>query len=213
MQATINRMSTSATCAPPGVNSVIGESTTWHGVFGTTQSTTGGNGVSGDGPVGVSGIGRTWIGVYGETHGAENGPAGIWGEGLEGGSGVKGHARAAGTAGVAGFHLAADGDGGPGVLGDSTRGRGVQGQGAVGVVGIGNTWIGVYGETNAVPESGSAGVWGDERQGRGAGGEDDQFAHGSGPRVVIEIASITSLAAKSSAPKQEKTGRRFRRPV
>jgi len=140
---------------------VVGESTTWHGVFGTTQSTTGGQGVAGDGPVGVAGVGRTWIGVYGETHGTENGPAGVWGDGLDGGFGMKGHARGLGLAGVGGFHLAEDGDGGPGVLGDSRRGRGVQGQGAVGVVGIGNTWIGVYGETNAVPESGSAGVWGD----------------------------------------------------
>ena len=69
---------------------VFGESSTWHGVFGTTQSTTGGHGVSGDGPVGVSGVGRTWIGVYGETHGAEGGPAGVWGDGLAGGAGVKG---------------------------------------------------------------------------------------------------------------------------
>ena len=160
---------------------VFGESSTWHGVFGTTQSTTGGHGVSGDGPVGVSGVGRTWIGVYGETHGAENGPAGIWGEGLEGGSGVKGHAHGVGTAGVAGYHLATDGDGGPGVLGESTRGRGVQGQGAVGVVGIGNTWIGVYGETNAVPESGSAGVWGD---GKGTGDGVKGVANAPGKAAV-----------------------------
>ena len=140
---------------------VFGESTTWHGVFGLSQSTTGGHGVSGDGGVGVSGIGRTWIGVYGETHGAENGPAGVWGEGLNGGSGVKGIARAVGAAGVAGFHIAEEGDGGPGVLGESRRGRGVQGQGQVGVSGIGNAWIGVYGETHAVPEVGAAGVWGD----------------------------------------------------
>jgi hypothetical protein len=160
---------------------VIGESSTWHGVFGTTQSTTGGHGVAGDGPVGVSGIGRTWIGVYGETHGAENGPAGVWGEGLEGGSGVKGHARAVGTAGVAGFHLAEDGDGGPGVLGDSRRGRGVQGQGAVGVVGTGNTWIGVFGETNASPEVGSAGVWGD---GKGTGDGVKGVATGPGKAAV-----------------------------
>jgi len=145
---------------------VVGESTTWHGVFGTTQSTTGGQGVAGDGPVGVAGVGRTWIGVYGETHGSENGPAGVWGDGLDGGFGMKGHAKGAGLAGVAGFHLAEDGDGGPGVLGDSRRGRGVQGQGAVGVVGLGATWIGVYGETNAAPEAGSAGVWGD---GKGTG--------------------------------------------
>ncbi|HYI34603.1 MAG TPA: hypothetical protein VEX88_14170 [Glaciibacter sp.] len=140
---------------------VVGESGTWHGVFGSSQSTTGGHGVSGDGPVGVSGVGRSWIGVYGETHGAVNGPAGVWGDGLEGGSGVKGHARAPGTMGVGGFHLAEEGDGGPGVFGDSIRGRGVEGRGAVGVVGIGRQWIGVFGETNAPVEAGAAGVWGD----------------------------------------------------
>jgi hypothetical protein len=160
---------------------VFGESSTWHGVFGTSQSTTGGHGVSGDGPVGVSGIGRSWIGVYGETHGSENGPAGVWGDGLEGGSGVKGHARAVGAAGVAGFHLATDGDGGPGVLGDSPRGRGVQGQGSVGVVGTGNAWIGVFGETNAAPEVGSAGVWGD---GKTTGDGVKGVANGPGKAAV-----------------------------
>ncbi|TDN88651.1 hypothetical protein [Microbacterium sp. BK668] len=140
---------------------VFGESETWHGVFGTSRSTTGGHGVSGDAAVGVSGIGRSWIGVYGETHGTENGPAGVWGDGLEGGAGVKGHARAPGAMGVGGFHLATEGDGGPGVLGQSIRGRGVEGQGVVGVVGTGSQWIGVFGETNAPPEAGAAGVWGD----------------------------------------------------
>ena len=139
---------------------VFGESSTWHGVFGTTQSTTGGHGVSGDGPVGVAGVGRTWIGVYGETHGAAGGPAGVWGDGLAGGAGVKGHARVAGGGGVEGYHLAEEG-GGPGVLGSSIKGNGVQGRGVVGVHGTGAAWIGVYGETHAPAEVGSAGVWGD----------------------------------------------------
>jgi hypothetical protein len=160
---------------------VVGESTTWHGVFGTSQSTTGGHGVSGDGPVGVSGVGRTWIGVYGETHGSENGPSGIWGDGLTGGAGVKGHARRAGAGGVEGYHLAEEGDGGPGVLGDSRRGRGVQGQGQVGVVGIGAAWIGVYGETNAPAEVGAAGVWGD---GKGTGDGVKGVANGAGKAAV-----------------------------
>lgn len=160
---------------------VFGESTTWHGVFGTSQSTTGGHGVSGDGPVGVSGVGRTWVGVYGETHGSENGPAGVWGDGLNGGAGVKGHARAVGAPGVGGFHLAEEGDGGPGVLGDSRRGRGVEGRGQVGVVGIGASWIGVFGETNAPAEVGSAGVWGD---GKGNGDGVKGVATGPGKAAV-----------------------------
>ena len=37
----------------------------------------------------------------------------------------------------------------------------MHGEGQVGVAGIGQSWIGVYGETHGRPESGSAGVWGD----------------------------------------------------
>lgn len=95
---------------------VVGEGKTWHGVFGHTESTTGGHGVAGDGPTGVSGVGRTWIGVYGETHaGTAAGSSGVLGEGLNGGVGVKGHARAPGMAGVAGYQLAHQG---PGVYGE-----------------------------------------------------------------------------------------------
>lgn len=142
---------------------IIGESTGWHGVFGTTTSTTGGHGVAGDGPVGVSGVGRSWIGVYGETHAAlEAGAAGVWGDGKQTGDGVKGVAFHPGRAAVCGFH---EGVGENamfwGVFGQSKSGRGVHGQGPVGVAGIGQTWIGVYGETHAPAEAGSAGVWGD----------------------------------------------------
>ncbi|HZI44799.1 MAG TPA: hypothetical protein VFD53_06255 [Ilumatobacter sp.] len=142
---------------------IIGESVGWHGVFGTTASTTGGHGVAGDGPVGVSGVGRTWIGVYGETHAApESGAAGVWGDGKQTGDGVKGVAHGAGKAAVCGFHEGVAGDGMFwGVFGQSRSGRGVHGEGQVGVAGIGQSWIGVYGETHGRPESGSAGVWGD----------------------------------------------------
>src|SRR5262245_28685233 len=91
---------------------IVGDSAGWHGVFGTTRSTTGGHGVSGDGPVGVSGVGRTWIGVYGETHAAaEAGSAGVWGEGKATGDGVKGVANHPGKAAVCGFHEGATGEG------------------------------------------------------------------------------------------------------
>lgn len=140
---------------------VLGESTTWHGVYGHSDSTTGGFGVMGDavGP-GIGGVSQTWVGVYGESNGTENGPAAIWGEGKDGAAGVKGHARKPGAGGVEGYHLS-EGDGGPGVLGHSQRGNGVRGEGVAGVVGVGSQWIGVYGETNAPAEVGSAGVWGD----------------------------------------------------
>jgi hypothetical protein len=142
---------------------IIGESESWHGIFGTTKSTTGGHGVAGDGPVGVSGVGRSWIGVYGETHAPpEVGAAGVWGDGKQTGDGVKGVANAPGKAAVCGFHEATTGEGMCwGVFGQSKQGRGVHGQGQVGVAGVGGEWIGVYGETHARPEVGSAGVWGD----------------------------------------------------
>lgn len=109
---------------------IIGESTGWHGVFGTTTSTTGGHGVAGDGPVGVSGVGRTWIGVYGETHAApEAGSAGVWGDGKQTGDGVKGVANHPGKAAVCGFHEGVAGDGMFwGVFGQSKAGRGVAGR-------------------------------------------------------------------------------------
>jgi hypothetical protein len=94
---------------------------------------------------------------------------------------MKGHARRAGAGGVEGYHLAEEGDGGPGVLGDSKRGRGVQGQGQVGVVGIGGSWIGVYGETHAPSEVGSAGVWGD---GKDTGDGVKGVANGPGKAAV-----------------------------
>ena len=83
--------------AGPGVhgtskaNGVLGESTTWHGVGGLSQSTTGGAGVFGGGDPGPGVIGQStkWIGVYGETAGIENGPAGVWGEHKGAGVGVK----------------------------------------------------------------------------------------------------------------------------
>ena len=141
---------------------VVGESTTWHGVFGRSESTTGGHGVRGEGGVGVSGLGSTWIGVYGETNAAaEAGAAAVWGDGKATGDGVKGVATGAGKAAVCGFHQGPDGSVGYGVFGQSAGGRGVHGEGQVGVAGIGQVWIGVYGETNAIPEVGSAGVWGD----------------------------------------------------
>ena len=96
---------------------VLGESTTWHGVAGITQSKTGGAGVFGAGDTGgpgVIGTSKTWIGVFGETFGTQNGPAGVWADGHTGGSGVKGHTSCPGAFGVAGFHLTNQG---PGIFG------------------------------------------------------------------------------------------------
>lgn len=99
---------------------VLGESSTWHGVAGITQSTTGGAGVFGAGETGGSGVvgtSKTWVGVFGETFGTKNGPAGVWADGHEGGSGVKGHTSCPGASGVAGFHLTNQG---PGIFGQGS---------------------------------------------------------------------------------------------
>jgi len=83
--------------AGPGVfgqsdgTGVWGQSKTWMGVYGKTESTTGGAGVMGEGDPGPGVIGKStkWIGVYGETAGIENGPAGVWGEHKGAGTGIK----------------------------------------------------------------------------------------------------------------------------
>jgi len=48
---------------------------------------------------GVIGTSKTWIGVFGETFRAQNGPAGVWADGHQGGSGVKGHTSCPGASG------------------------------------------------------------------------------------------------------------------
>lgn len=83
--------------AGPGVfgqsdgTGVWGTSKTWMGVYGNSESTTGGAGVMGEGDPGPGVIGKStkWVGVYGETAGIENGPAGVWGEHKGAGIGVK----------------------------------------------------------------------------------------------------------------------------
>jgi len=95
---------------------VVGKSKGWHAVAGFSESTTGGFGIYGEATgSGVVGISKTWIGAYGETNAAASaGAAGVLGEGKDGSDGVKGHARAQGKAGVAGFHLT---NKGPGIFG------------------------------------------------------------------------------------------------
>ncbi len=125
--------------AGPGVygqsdgTGVWGKSKTWMGVYGSSESTTGGAGVKGVGASGpgVVGTSTKWIGVYGETQGVENGPAGVWGEHKGAGTGVKAvsqdgaglaaysatneaiHAetRSVGTAAIAAFNLAPEATG------------------------------------------------------------------------------------------------------
>jgi hypothetical protein len=72
--------------------------------------------VTGTGGTGVTGTSQVWLGVLGETHGTTNGPAGVWGHGHEGGSGVKGHTNCKDGVGVGGFHLA----GGAGIYGEGS---------------------------------------------------------------------------------------------
>jgi hypothetical protein len=64
----------------PGVG-VWGASTTWHGVYGQSDSTTGGAGVMGENSKGSGVIGKSksWIGVYGESETS----SGVWGKSKE----------------------------------------------------------------------------------------------------------------------------------
>jgi hypothetical protein len=81
---------------------------TWMGVYGNSESTTGGAGVMGEavGP-GVIGKSQTWHGVYGETP-STTGGAGIWGEHKGNGSGVVGNS----TSGWGVFGTSANGNAG-----------------------------------------------------------------------------------------------------
>src|SRR5690349_12650515 len=90
-------------------SAVLGESKTWHAIYGKSVSPNGGYGLLGEAlGTGVGGVSQTWIGVYGETHGTV---AGVYGDGKEAGDGVRGLAQAAGKAGVAAFQLANNGPG------------------------------------------------------------------------------------------------------
>jgi hypothetical protein len=73
---------------------VLGESKTWHGVVGVSESTTGGFGVSGEaiGP-GVVGKSKTWHGVAGFSE-STTGGFGVFGEAIGSGAGVVGISKA-----------------------------------------------------------------------------------------------------------------------
>jgi hypothetical protein len=123
---------------------VKGVSKTWIGVVGVGEATQGGGGVYGEsnGGSGVTGISKVWMGVYGETVGSA--AAGVWGEHKGAGNGVVGKTQST--------------TGGAGVWGESH---------GPGVIGVSQTWVGVYGETRN-PAAHGAGVWG-EHKGDGTG--------------------------------------------
>lgn len=104
---------------------VYGESNKFEGVRGTSRNKdhagvvgtneAGGSAFYGEGSAGLIAVGKQWVGVYGETQAqAGVGSAGVWGDGKNGGDGVKGHASAPGKSAVAGFHLTNQG---PGIFG------------------------------------------------------------------------------------------------
>lgn len=136
---------------------VIGESTTWMGVFGFSESTTGGHGVMGRASAGGAG-------AVGES--LSTGP-GVIGDNLDttdrAGVGVLGRSRAAGVVGesktwMGVFGLSESTTGGHGVMGRAVGG-------GVGVAGEATTGIGVFGST----ETGEAAVRGDHKGGGLAG--------------------------------------------
>jgi hypothetical protein len=95
---------------------------------------------------GVIGESVAWIGVYGES---------AQFEGVRGTSKNKDHGGVVGT--------------------NDAGGTAVYGEGGAGVLGIGRTWVGVYGETRGT-EGGPAGVWAD-----GKDGGDGVKGHANGP--------------------------------
>jgi hypothetical protein len=148
---------------------VIGESTTWMGVFGLTQSSTGGNGVMGQAVgtgAGVFGESTEGIGVLGQTSGPTSAAAGIRG-------------------------VANTGTVGPGVWGEN-RGEGP------GVVGMAINDAGVFGfhgdprlqETLVANDGAKAGVFGASDVGAGVLG----YARGTGTAAVVAVGGIFASA-------------------
>ncbi|KON88938.1 hypothetical protein AF332_20520 [Sporosarcina globispora] len=101
---------------------VYGESNNYEGVRGTSKNKdhagvvgtneAGGSAFYGEGSAGLIAVGKQWVGVYGETQAQPGvGSAGVWGDGKNGGDGVKGHASAPGKSAVAGIHLTNQGPG------------------------------------------------------------------------------------------------------
>jgi hypothetical protein len=127
---------------------VLGESTTWHGVVGFSQSTTGGFGVYGShlaGGTGVVGESTGWMGIYGKST-STSGGAGVMGEGV--GPGVIGKSQT--WMGVYGETTSTTG--GAGVWGEhKANGTGTVGKsdGGVGVWGTSDTNEGVHAETKS----------------------------------------------------------------
>jgi len=135
---------------------VRGNGTTWHGVAGISESTTGGFGVYGlntAGGTGVVGESSGWIAVGGFAGSTSQGAA-VYGE-------HKGN-----QAGVWGHNTNETDQAGPGVVGKSK---------GAGVIGESSTWMGVYGRSEST--TGGAGVMG-EAVGTGAG------IYGKGGRVA-----------------------------
>lgn len=118
---------------------VMGESTTWHGVYGTTQSTTGGIGVMGESAQSEGVRGVSHAPTHGGVVGINDNPTDGAGPGLYGasrGTGVWGvsqtwngvYGETASTTGGNGVHGKSTGSG-AGLYGESASGVGVYGKG------------------------------------------------------------------------------------
>lgn len=103
-------------------------------VLGNSTAQSQGMGVVGRATRGSGVIGESvdWIGVYGESNNLE---------------GVRGTSKNKNHAGVVGIN--------------KEGGEAIRGEGNSGLIGIGEGWVGVYGETQAEASVGAAGIWGD----------------------------------------------------
>jgi hypothetical protein len=149
---------------------IIGESTTWMGVFGLTQSSTGGNGVMGQAVgtgAGVFGESSDGIGVLGQTSGPNTSAAGVRGV-------------ATNTDGACAAVVGENQGLGPGVLGTAGRDAGV---------------TGFHGdprlqETTVGSEGAKAGVFGASDVGAGLLG----YARSQSAAGVVAFGGITASA-------------------
>jgi hypothetical protein len=128
------------------------------------------------------------VNVVGSLSGTSNNPAhaGVHGVHTAGQAAVIGISEAG--RGVLGISTTGQGvwgasDSSAAVVGVSAKGEAFRGEGASGVVGIGKSWVGVYGETNGARNVGPAGVWGEGKQ------------SGDGVKGVTSAANAAGVAA------------------
>ncbi len=173
---------------------VRGDGSSWHGVAGLSNSSTGGAGVFGhntNGP-GVIGESPVWMGVYGKTDSITGG-AGVMGEGVTGGPGVIGKSQK--WHGVYGETFAAGATGAAAVWGENKAD-------GSGVVGHSQSGAGIYAKSEQGPAAvldGRVEVTGDLKVNRKIEVVEDILLHGGDVAELFDVTAAVEPGTLMSA--------------